>query len=53
MDLEVGSLVTHELYGEGVIKDKFKNGDIIYKIAFKKISHPLCLIHSEVRQYNE
>jgi|TARA_R110000782_G_scaffold13595_1_gene40030 hypothetical protein len=52
MDLDVGALVTHDIYGDGVIKDKFKNGEVIFKIVFNKIDHPLFLIHSEVRKSN-
>ena len=40
-DIDIGTTISHELYGNGVIKDKFKNGDTVYKITFSRIEHPL------------
>ena len=40
-DIDIGTTVSHELYGDGVIKNKFNNGDTVYKIDFKRIEHPL------------
>jgi|TARA_R110002095_G_scaffold159860_1_gene138629 hypothetical protein len=53
MDLDVNSIVTHKEYGRGKIKLKFSNGDVIFKIVFDDIAHPLFLIHSEVEEANE
>ena len=53
MDLDVNSTVNHKVYGRGKIKLKFSNGDVIFKIVFDDIEHPLFIIHSEVEAVNE
>ena len=40
-DIDIGTTISHELYGDGVIKNKFNNGDTVYKITFSRIDHPL------------
>jgi len=40
-DIDIGTTISHELYGDGVIKNKFNNGDTVYKITFNRIDHPL------------
>ena len=40
-DIDIGTTISHELYGDGVIKNKFNNGDTVYKITFSRIEHPL------------